>query len=157
MAQDQAAAFARIIQTLSKGRAVWLHHGDCVGADAQAHEISLGAGCQIYLHPPDVDDFRAFCQGADIVWALRPYLKRNEDIVKASAMLVATPGEFKERVRSGVWSTVRKARKARKPVLTVWPDGSARLERAEQPPLKLGAPVDAQAIVESLGLARLGA
>ena len=32
-----------------------LHHGDAVGADAEAHDIALAVGCAIVIHPPAID------------------------------------------------------------------------------------------------------
>ncbi len=47
-----------------------LHHGDCVGADAQAHDAVMHAAklglAQIYIHPPVDETHRAFCKDADI-------------------------------------------------------------------------------------------
>ena len=51
------------------------HHGDCIGADADAHEIAaeiLGVEC-IFIHPPEDDKKRAFCKSPHIARP-RPYL-----------------------------------------------------------------------------------
>jgi len=32
-----------------------LHHGDAVGADAEAHDIALAVGCAIVIHPPAIE------------------------------------------------------------------------------------------------------
>lgn len=48
----------------------------------------------------------------------KPYLKRNDDIIKNSQILIACPiDKTKEILRSGTWSTIRKARKLDKNVL----------------------------------------
>lgn len=49
--------------------------------------------------------------------------KRNHDIVDATEWLIATPKKFEE-IRSGTWATVRYAKKVKKPVTIIWPDGS---------------------------------
>jgi len=42
----------------------------------------------------------------------KTYLERNLDIVKNSSLLIACPiNKNKEELRSGTWSTIRKARK----------------------------------------------
>lgn len=101
------------------------HHGDCIGADAQAAHLAKHAGMRIICHPPDNDSKRAFVS-ADVTWPAAPYLDRNKAIVNRSEELIATPGEVEEQLRSGTWSTVRYARKQGKRVLLVLPDGSLR-------------------------------
>lgn len=101
------------------------HHGDCIGADAQAAHLAKHAGMRIICHPPTNESKRAWVP-ADETRAPRPYLDRNKDIVGASEELIATPGEFEEQLRSGTWSTVRYARKLGRRVLLVLPDGSLR-------------------------------
>ncbi len=85
-----------------------LHHGDCVGKDATAHLVALRIGYRVVVHPPDVDFFRAHCVGFAEMRAQRPYLLRNNDIVRETATLVAVP-DGGPRGRSGTWYTVRRA------------------------------------------------
>lgn len=99
-----------------------LHHGDCVGADEQAHGLALILEVPIVRHPPSDDKKRAFCEGGKEVEP-RPYLERNCDIVNATDMLIATPSG-PEILRSGTWATVRYAQKQQKPVFVVMPDGT---------------------------------
>lgn len=108
------------------------HHGDCIGADAAFHRICLDQGILVYLHPPTDAKKRAFCAGCQFVHAPRPYLERNRDIVLATVRLIACPGEFEEQLRSGTWSTVRFARKLRRPVCIIFPDGSVQKEGERQ-------------------------
>lgn len=85
-------------------------HGDCIGADEQAHQAAREAGCaMIVIHPPSNPEFRAFCTGDE--WEEeKPYLERNHDIVDNSDILIACPGEHNEVMRSGTWATIRYAR-----------------------------------------------
>ena len=93
-----------------------LHHGDCIGADAQAHDIAREiGGIRIVIHPPTDPSRRAFKRG-DIIREPKPYLERNHDIVDESASLIAAPKSDVEELRSGTWATVRYARKMEKPV-----------------------------------------
>lgn len=91
------------------------HHGDCIGADAEAHEIVrlFLPECKIVIHPPLDPKKRAWCEG-DVILPEKDYLDRNKDIVTVSTKLVATPNERIEQVRSGTWSTVRFARKTKR-------------------------------------------
>ena len=89
------------------------HHGDCIGADSQAHDIAKKLGYDIVLHPPDENYKRAFrTKGAVRIEPVRPYLLRNRDIVASSTFLIAAPKTELEELRSGTWTTVRYARKA---------------------------------------------
>lgn len=114
----------RVFKKLLKG-AHTLHHGDCVGADAQAHALAreVDVDIQIVLHPPSNPDKRAWC-GADFYHDVKPYLDRNKDIVNYCQILIATPETREEQLRSGTWSTVRYARKRNKSVVIIYPDGS---------------------------------
>jgi hypothetical protein len=100
------------------------HHGDCVGADAEAHGFAMSAGLPVVIHPPSKDALRAFCAGAREVRAAKPYLARNRDIVTEADWVIATPAEMEERPRGGTWSTVRFARGICWPVMLIYPDGS---------------------------------
>jgi predicted Rossmann fold nucleotide-binding protein DprA/Smf involved in DNA uptake len=54
---------------------------------------------------------------------LRPFLRRNRDIVDACQLLIVAPGEEAERRRSGTWATYRYARTVGRALLVVFPDG----------------------------------
>lgn len=102
-------------------------HGMCIGADKQFHDICRGYGLYIIGHP-GVDkygksDKRAKCD-VDELMPEKEYLFRNDDIVRSSDILLATPKEDHEELRSGTWSTIRRARRVHLPHIIVWPDGS---------------------------------
>ena len=121
MTVDQKGSFTKFIENIADQ--LEFHHGDCVGADEEAHDIikQLGYPDPI-IHPPIKEDKRAFCTSETIMPA-KEYLKRNRDIVDACDVLIATPHEHIEKVRSGTWSTVRYARKRRKKTIIITPDG----------------------------------
>lgn len=85
------------------------HHGDCIGADAEAHNIvrEEKPACMIHAHPCNIHRKRAHMR-ADVIHPVKPPLDRNKDIVDASDHLFASPKGPEER-RSGTWSTVRYA------------------------------------------------
>lgn len=99
----------------SRSAAQFFHHGDCIGADAEAHEIARQSGFHIIVHPPSNPQKRAWCATYERRQTL-PYLERNRVIVDESILLIAAPKEDQEILRSGTWSTVRWARKCRRPV-----------------------------------------
>lgn len=126
-----------------------IHHGDCIGADAQLDALADKFGIKTIIHPPIIGEKRAWCFRR---WAMgqrfgeslghapskrkivvertpKPYLARNSDIVSDTDALVACPGEMLEQLRSCTWATVRRARKVSPPRIRVfWPDGSTTLD-----------------------------
>lgn len=101
---------------------VELRHGDCVGADAEAHAMARGYGMRVVIHPPSNPKARAWCCG-DVVLPAKPYLARNRDIVEACELLIAAPRTVREELRSGTWATVRHAAKVGRRTLLVSPSG----------------------------------
>lgn len=91
------------------------HHGDCVGADCEAHEIARNFGCYIIIHPPTNSSKRAFCKG-DKILNPKEYLERNHDIVDSCEILICAPKNDFEELRSGTWSTYRYAKKKKKEI-----------------------------------------
>ncbi len=126
MTKRQRMAFCMLIagHSIDHDSALEFHHGDCIGADAQAHEVVDRLGHKIVIHPPLDIRKAANCVGDD-VWALVPqlYLTRNKDIVDATELLIAAP-KGPEELRSGTWSTVRYARRQGKQLQIIMPDGA---------------------------------
>jgi hypothetical protein len=127
MTSEQEETFRILLRGLihiHPDKTIVLHHGDCVGADAQADAIAREIGLLIHLHPPIIDQKRAFChRSEDMIEPPKPYLERNHDIVTACAGLIATPREPFEVLRSGTWSTIRRARHLNKTVHIITPRG----------------------------------
>lgn len=103
------------------------HHGDCIGADHHFHDICVSKRINIYIHPPKNPSKRAFCKSNNI-FPEKEYLDRNKDIVDASDILIATPKEYQEELRSGTWSTIRYARKLHKKIIIVHLNGELKVE-----------------------------
>jgi hypothetical protein len=113
----QVDEFRRLVLELAPTE---FHHGGCVGADLQAHNVvSLVAPkCQIVVHPSTLETWSVVkiilrCLDKKRV-ELRPEeppLERNKDIVTESDCLVVAPRSNVEILRSGTWSTFRYARK----------------------------------------------
>lgn len=107
----------RLLDLLTEWGATELHHGDCVGWDAQAHDVAVLMGIRTVAHPPTDERRRAWCR-ADTILPPRPYLERNRDIVDCVHLLVAAP-EGPATLRSGTWSTVRYAEKIKRRGLVI--------------------------------------
>jgi hypothetical protein len=114
-----------------------LHHGDCVGADADVHVVALSLSITVVIHPPTIDTKRAWCEGAREVLPPLPYLERDVAIVVATEVLLALPGEEDEVRRSGTWFTVRRARRLLRPVQIIFPSGRRLLETPPSDPLPI--------------------
>lgn len=102
------------------------HHGDCVGADTDFHNLVKTHGFKVVLHPPINTSKRSFSK-ADEEMPPDEYLKRNLDIAKACDLLIATPKETSEVTRSGTWSTIRYAKKLGKMVIIIYPTGKTEI------------------------------
>lgn len=96
------------------------HHGDCIGADYEAHYLARKLGWHIVVHPPENTKKEAWCI-ADERRPSFPYLVRNHNIVRATDILIACPRTGTEEQRSGTWATVRYARKIGRPVFILEP------------------------------------
>jgi hypothetical protein len=97
------------------------HHGDCVGADVEASQLSYAAGCLIVCHPPIDESLRAFA-AAHRVYPALSYFARNRNIVDWTGRMIACP--YDRSGKGGTWYTINYARKKQKPLDIVYPDGS---------------------------------
>jgi hypothetical protein len=134
--QAQLARFVEVLG-IAKNSQYRLRHGDCIGSDAQAHDLGMMLGWSIVIHPPIKSVKRAFCDrritlapanGPEgqcvIVKEAKDYIPRNHDIVNESEFMIATPNGFDEELRSGTWATIRYAKKQKKALVIIFPDGT---------------------------------
>ena len=92
------------------------HHGDCEGADAEAHDIirEFLPDVKIIVYPPLSFRRRAMKQG-DVTLKPEEYIKRDYKIVDSVDFLIGAPKTDAEQIRSGSWTTIRYARKNNRP------------------------------------------
>jgi len=138
MTPKQFCAVGRRLKKLNEVSAVTeLHHGDCVGADAEVHGIALMdfSNIVLHIHPPVNERKRAFSLGDEkriVMYEAKEYMDRNHDIVDATEILIATPKEKEEQVRSGTWATFRYGKKRNRDIYVIYPDGAEDvIERSE--------------------------
>lgn len=131
LTKAQTFKLANILHRLSLKKMEEFHHGDCIGADAKAHDLvaALDREVTVIIHPPLKGNKRAFKDG-DEECEKREYLDRNQDIVDVCHVLLACPGEKEEQQRSGTWATVRRAKKAHKYIWFIYPDGDDEIVEA---------------------------
>lgn len=126
MTQPQIDMLIHLLKSFPHGlvEANEFHHGDCVGADDQAHDIAVKLGYLPYVHPPQNPAKRAY-KLAGIIFPQCEYLKRNHHIVDMTETMVACPESTTERFRgSGTWATIRYARSIRRNVYIIYPNGA---------------------------------
>ena len=132
MTDKQEEGFEQLAKTLDISE---FHHGDCIGSDEKADSIIKSQiekrkkDIKTIIHPSYKKD-RANCKG-DVVIKPTSYLDRNKDIVNHSEVLVATPSG-KENFTSGVWATIRLARKKKIPIYVIKPNGIVKKENQEK-------------------------
>lgn len=123
MSQRQMQEFVRTMKKLALEHSLEaFHHGDCIGADAWAHDwiVRYAPKCAVYIHPSNMGNLRAYRRGT-YIYLPAPPLQRNKRIVDQCDLLVATPNTPEEELRSGTWSTVRYARKQGKNIRVLLP------------------------------------
>jgi hypothetical protein len=78
------------LRDLLDGGSGEFHHGDCIGADSEAHDIAILCGYTVVLHPPRNPAKRAWHDVPQhLMRAKKAYLARNKDIVTETASLIA--------------------------------------------------------------------
>jgi hypothetical protein len=93
------------------------HHGDCEGADEEAHDIirEFFPDTVIHVYPPASTYRQAYKQG-DVHYAPEEYLLRDKRIVNSSEHLIGAPLLDNPTTRSGSWATIRYAKSREIPV-----------------------------------------
>ncbi len=104
-----------------------VHHGDCVGSDANFHQVARQMFFYVVRHPPIDLEQRAFCD-FDEDRSAEEYLHRNRNIVDETDLLIAVSRSTEEILRSGTWSTIRYAHSQHKPIYIVLPNGDIKEE-----------------------------
>jgi len=123
MTLQQQQQVTSILQRLQPDSVV---HGGCRGADTDFHGLVLSYQPQmpITIYPGDATQAAAPWPGLCDVRPVKPYLRRNKDIVNTADTILATPRGFREELRSGTWAAIRFAEKVGKPIFIIYPDGT---------------------------------
>lgn len=113
--------------------ALMAEHGDCVGADAEFHEICVSLGIACGIRPGSFDNLRAYCDGILLERPKHP-MARNADIVADADILFGCPDTFSPQKGSGTWATIGMAMKKGITVVTIFRDGSVKQWRPPASP-----------------------
>lgn len=97
-----------------------LHHGDCVGVDAQVAEMARMLGIKVVCHPPIKTELRAWFSSDETREPLS-YFARNRRIVEETDMLLVVPYQDEHQPNGGTWYTHDYAKKKGKPVEVFFP------------------------------------
>ena len=127
----QREAVAAILERATRAGAFVAHHGDCVGADAEFHDLCrMLPQSYIVVHPGPLEDLpnQAGRVGDERRLHL-PHMRRNKNIVIAATVMIAAPFELSPQEHGGTWRTIEMARKAKRPLAIVSSDGATAKER----------------------------
>ena len=109
---------------------VMIFTGACIGIDKSAAIIAYGMGFQVHTVVPwnknkiDVD-YKKHCTSFELMLPNTSYMDRNDRLVayleKEEDILLAFPNEVEEVLRSGTWSTIRRAYRMNRSVIITAP------------------------------------
>lgn len=108
-----------------------LHHGDCVGADAEVAAVAKNLGYIIVCHPPVKDELRAMFPSHHTENPLS-YFARNRNIVDRTDHLIVAPYQNQWQPNGGTWYTHDYAEKKGKPVTIFYPDSDEIIQLMKQ-------------------------
>lgn len=126
MSEEQKKMVEEVLLDFAKGLTfLVVHHGACLGADYDFHMIARKIDIidiLVYIYPGQHGYRKDLFLGANKIYKEKPYLERNQDIVNNSDFLIACPDGM-EKLRSGTWSTIRRAKKQKIHTLIIYPNG----------------------------------
>jgi hypothetical protein len=96
------------------------HHGSCQGADYEFHNFCLEFKIPIVIHPPINEKFIASINEGKKL-PPKDYIERNHNIVNSVDLMIATPDNKIEKLRSGTWATIRYSRNKNKRISIIYP------------------------------------
>lgn len=105
-----------------------LHHGDCLGGDADVDLVACSLAIRRVAHPPVNDKLRAHCR-SEAVLSPEDYKARDRAIVLQTGVLIGLPRTMREQRYGGTWYTIGYARTRGRPVVLINPDGTVTKER----------------------------
>lgn len=113
-------------QILEEFEPTEVHHGGCIGADTEFHELCSHLEVPyIHVWPSNLPSMQGVIGSHFNVIVHyhppQPPLDRNWDIVREADLVVACPESAVESIRSGTWATVRYADQLDKQIKVIKP------------------------------------
>ena len=119
MSQQQKDFFIAVMR-MHEGA---FHHGDCIGADAEAHDMIMGElPYVVHIHPPLDPKMRAWKQGHEL-HPQKHYYERNKDIVGQSHYCLFFPIR-RQPETGGTWYTINYAKSINRQFTVCLPNGT---------------------------------
>ena len=116
---------------LSVVRKYDLHEGAAPGVDDEVFQIAMAMEQTVHVYPAtgvrNLGSFHALYEKA-IMHDSAPPLERNKFIVAESRLLIVVPETAGEVLRSGTWACARYARKVKRELRIIEPDGVVRTQ-----------------------------
>lgn len=114
-----------------------MHNGFCIGGDEDFLRLADELGIKLIVgHPPIKHNKMTKYVPLHVPVTMRPpyeYLTRNHHIVEETQQLIAASKEMQEVLRSGTWSTVRRARALKRLLKIILPNGDVLIEGQAKP------------------------
>jgi len=126
MTTKQYNAVSKYIMSLKPNSGFDFHHGQCIGADKQFHDIIYNnTMATIIIHPPyeKKDVFEVKVNRRIIFLPPKSYLIRNMEIVLASEFLISAPSGMKDIMKSDVWTALKFAKSKMIDFIAILPNG----------------------------------
>jgi hypothetical protein len=125
MTEWQVRALRELLQLMQPD--AFFHNG-MIGATAQAHAIARGLDLQIVIIPPKNTDLRAKLEGAIQIETPEDFNDSLDHVIEDSHIVIFTPREEVEKLRSGTWRSIRQAKREGKSVYIIFPDGRLKVD-----------------------------
>jgi hypothetical protein len=97
------------------------HHGCSGKSDVAGSYIAAACNMKVVGHPSITVEPQGYW---DVLLPERMPLERDDDIAKHVELLFATPEHDSEIIRSGTWTTIRRARKHKTRHIIIYRDGT---------------------------------
>lgn len=127
MTSFQLDGISSLMFSVIKKHKLIVRHGLCIGADTQFHNIVKSHNGYVIGHPCTIEAKQSLLE-CDEMMPVKLPLDRNKDMVSESNWVLAAPATQREMVRSGTWATIREARRLKKPLTIIFPDGLIQSE-----------------------------
>lgn len=119
--QGMSATQKDILFNLLKDKAGEFHHGNCIGADSEAHDMATVLNYKVCIHDPLNQGSNWAGKRGALHYPPMPYKVRNKNIVEKTAVLFACPLAFDG--KGGTWNAIEWAKRLKRQFYIILPNG----------------------------------